>query len=136
MLILTETCQRSHQTIRGCTPVELYVLGRSLLCFATGTAVSFCLSLSLGEGAPCREAGGNKKEVRKDPHSKVGRLPLQGESVLAVRQNWNVYCIRKDVRLESVGTLPFTVKQLFPHVGKSFSSRGRKKDNRTGRIPV
>jgi hypothetical protein len=50
----------------------------------------------------------------------LARLPLQGESVLAVRQNWNVYCIRKGVCLESVGALPFTNETT----------------NRTGRIPV
>ena len=73
-----------------------------------GTLEAF--SLPIGGGAPCREAGGTKKEVRKDPCSKVGPPSSPGEmEPAAMRFNG----------LKSVGISP-----LF------------KETNRTGRIPV
>ncbi len=52
----------------------------------------------IGEGAPRREAGGNKREVQKDPRPEAWPAFLPGESVPAVRRNWD-----KDVEVsESV----------------------------------
>ena len=69
----------------------------------------------IGEGAPRREAGDNKAEVRKDHIRKLGPPSSPGESVPAARRNWD-----KDVEVsESVGALPFS-----------------KETNRAGRIPV
>ena len=69
----------------------------------------------IGEGAPRREAGDNNAAVRKDNIQKLGPPSSPGESVPAVRRNWD-----KDVEVsESVGALPFS-----------------KETKRAGRIPV
>ena len=82
---------------------------------------------------------------------KLGLPSSPGESVLAVRQNWKSYCIRKGVRHDNVGALPFfnkagllrnkagllenkdglccpTGEKYFPRREKIFSPQGRKKD--------
>jgi len=42
----------------------------------------------IGEGAPRREAGDNKAEVRKDHIRKLGPPSSPGESVPTARRNW------------------------------------------------
>lgn len=56
----SETCQRSHYTNSGGHPVELYVLGRSLSCLATGRAAAFPVHRGDAPGREAGEPGGIK----------------------------------------------------------------------------
>lgn len=71
-----ETCQRSHQAIGGCTPVEYTVLETKSTMFSDRECSLFSVSLSFG-------GEGRGREARLDE-----------------------CCISNDVCLESVGALP------------------------------
>jgi len=64
----SETCQRSHYTNSGGHPVDISPRTKSMMFSDREGCRFLCL---IGEGAPRREAGGNKREVRKDPYPKA-----------------------------------------------------------------
>ena len=96
----SETCQRSHYTNSGGHPVDISPRTKSIMFRDREGCRFLCL---IGEGAPRCEAGGNKREVRKDPHPKACPPSSPGESVPAVRRNR-----KNDLEVsDSVGALPF-----------------------------
>ena len=103
----SETCQRSHYTNSGGHPVDISPWTKSMMFRDREGCRFLCL---IGEGAPRREAGGNKREVRKDPRSKA----------------WPAFLSRGDGSCREI-LQGIKWRRHLPYF---------KETNRTGRIPV